>query len=64
MATVVEEEEEEDNRIFHHENDGNGKKKKTDFHKNLLIVYHPIDFCVIQCRNATPASKQPASYYE
>ena len=40
----------------------NGKGRKLTFHKNLLIIYHPIDFCVIHCRNATPAS-EPASYY-
>ena len=27
----------------------------------MLIVYHQIDFCVIQSQNATSASNQPAS---
>ena len=38
----------------------NFQKKKTDY-KNMLIVYYPIDFCVIHSQNATSASNQLAT---
>ena len=35
--------------------------KEEQLFANMLIIYHPIDLCIIQCRNATPASYQLAT---